>query len=118
MLERETGLGAAQWFTLVALSWGDGTSQGELSRMFELDPAQVTRTGQALERRGFIRRERDAEDRRVVRMYLTGEGRRLVREKRHEVNGLMDRRVRSVMGEEEIEQMRRMLSLLAEAMKE
>ena len=52
MLERETGLGAAQWFTLVALSWGDGTSQGELSRMFELDPAQVTRTGQALERRG------------------------------------------------------------------
>ena len=42
----------------------------------------------------------------------------MVLEKRHEVNGLMDRRVRSVMGEEEIEEMRRMLSLLAEAMKE
>ena len=118
VLEHETGLGAAQWFTLVALSWRDGLGQAEVSQAYEMDPAQVTRTGQALEKKGLVRRERDAEDKRVVRMYLTEKGRRLVSEKRAEVNGLMDRLVRKVMSQGEIEEMRRMLWLLAGAMKE
>jgi DNA-binding MarR family transcriptional regulator len=79
MVERETGLSAPKWFVLVVLRKLDGTSQGEISQLFEVDPSRVTRIGQSLEGDGLVRRERDPEDNRVVRMYLTEEGRRRLR---------------------------------------
>src|SRR5215210_9156679 len=75
MVERETGLSAPKWFVLVILSRHDGIGQGEISHLFEVDPSRVTRIGQGLESDGLVRRERDPEDNRVVRMYLTEEGR-------------------------------------------
>ena len=55
----------------------DGISQGELSERFEVGPSRVTRLAKKLERDGLLRRERDPEDNRVVRMYLTEKGRGL-----------------------------------------
>jgi DNA-binding MarR family transcriptional regulator len=49
-------------------------------------------------------------------MYLTDEGRDLLR-KLPEINEQLRRRVRSVLSEEEFEELQRMLGLLAEAMK-
>jgi MarR family transcriptional regulator, organic hydroperoxide resistance regulator len=117
MVERETGLSAPKWLLLVVLSRRDGASQGEMSHVFEVDPSRVTRIAQALEGDGLVRRERDPEDNRVVRMYLTSEGRRWLREL-PDLNRRIEERIRSVFGEEEIEELRRMLGLLAEAMKE
>jgi DNA-binding MarR family transcriptional regulator len=117
MVERETGLSAPKWFVLVVLSKRDGAGQGEVSQLFEVDPSRVTRIAQALEGDGLVRRERDTDDNRVVRMYLTDEGRRRLR-RLPALNRRMEERIRSVFSEEEYEELKRMLGLLAEAMKE
>ncbi len=75
--ERETGVSAGTWFSLTLLACRDGMSQGELSQRFEIDPSRVTRLATRLEREGLLRRERDPEDNRVVRLYLTEKGRML-----------------------------------------
>ena len=116
-IERETGVAGLKWFILTRLDGEDGLSQGEIVRYYEMDPSRVTRTAQAIEGEGLIRRERDPEDNRVVRMYLTEEGRRLL-EKRPALNKHLRERVHAVLDEEELRELRRMLGVLAEAMKE
>ncbi len=116
VFERETGVGAPRWLALAVLARRDGISQGEVSQAFELDPSRVTRVGQALEGDGLIRRERDPEDNRVVRMYLTDEG----REKLREMPRLKEefrRRIGGVLSDDEVGELRRMLRLLSGAMK-
>jgi DNA-binding MarR family transcriptional regulator len=117
LVERETGLSAPKWFVLVILSRYDGLGQGEISQLFEVEPSRVTRIGQGLESDGLVRRERDPEDNRVVRMYLTEEG-RLRLQGLPDLNRRVEGRIREVLSEEEHEELRRMLGLLAEGMKE
>jgi DNA-binding MarR family transcriptional regulator len=117
IVERETGVSARKWFVLSMLGKEDGISQGDMCQRFDLNPSRLTRLGQTLEREGMIRRERDPEDNRVVRMYLTEEG----REKLRYLPGLdeeLGRRVRGALSDEELEELRRMLTLLARAMKD
>ena len=117
-IERESGIEGMKWFLLTVLSRRDGMSQGEFCREYEmLDPSRVTRTAQALGADGLLRRERDAEDNRAVRMYLTGKGRRLL-EKLPEANERVRRRMRGALSDEELEELQRMLWKLAEAMKD
>ena len=116
-IERESGVNGLKWFVLTRLAGKDGLSQGEVSRFYEMDPSRVTRTAQALENEGLISRERDPEDNRVVRMYLTDEGRTLLR-KLPDLNERLQRRIHAVLSEEELTELRRMLVVLAEAMKD
>ena len=115
-IEQESGVGGMKWFLLTVLGRSDGLSQGEFTQEYEMDPSRVTRTAQSLEADGFIRRERDVEDNRVMRMYLTEEGSQVL-DRLPEINAQLRRRVHSVLSEEEFEELRRMLGLLAEAMK-
>jgi MarR family transcriptional regulator, organic hydroperoxide resistance regulator len=115
-IERESGIGGMKWFLLTVLDGRDGLSQGEFTQEYELDPSRVTRTAQSLEADGLIRRERDVDDNRVMRMYLTEEGSKVL-DRLPEINEQLRRRVHSVLSEEEFEELRRMLGLLAEAMK-
>lgn len=115
-IERESGVGGMKWFLLTVLGRRDGLSQGEFTQEYEMDPSRVTRTAQSLEADGFIRRERDVDDNRVMRMYLTEEGSEVL-DRLPEINEQLRRRVHSVLSEEEFEELRRMLGLLAEAMK-
>jgi DNA-binding MarR family transcriptional regulator len=115
-IERESGVGGMKWFLLTVLGRRDGLSQGEFTQEYEMDPSRVTRTAQSLEADGLIRRERDVEDNRVMRMYLTEEGIEVL-DRLPEINDQLRRRVHSVLSEEEFEELRRMLGLLAEAMK-
>ena len=115
-IERESGVGGMKWFLLTVLGRRDGLSQGEFTQEYEMDPSRVTRTAQSLEGDGLIRRERDAEDNRVMRMYLTEDG-LTVLDRLPEINDQLRSRVHSVLSEEEFEELRRMLGLLAEAMK-
>ncbi len=117
-VERESGVAGMKLFVLGALARQDGMSQGEFTQAYEMaDASRVTRTAQAMEADGYIRRERDPEDNRVVRMYLTDEGREVLT-RMPEVNEALRQRVLSVLGEEEFKELRRMLGLLAGAMKE
>ncbi|MCA1706752.1 MAG: MarR family transcriptional regulator [Actinobacteria bacterium] len=118
IIERESGLAGMQWFVLVMLGRRDGLSQGELIQEYEMDPSRVTRTAKSLEADGLIKRERPPEDNRVVRMYLTDEGRELLWSRLPRVNEELRRRVRSVLSDEELRELRRMLGSLSEAMKD
>jgi MarR family transcriptional regulator, organic hydroperoxide resistance regulator len=115
--EREMGVSAGTWFSLALLSKKDGISQGELSQKFEIDPSRVTRLAKRLEREGLILRNRDPEDHRIVRMFLTEKGRGLVEDLcEHRVR--FDRRVAAMLSLEELKELRRMLGVLAEGMKD
>jgi DNA-binding MarR family transcriptional regulator len=69
------GLTHAQWVPLYKLYLGRSTTAAELARDCQLDAGAMTRTLDRLEAKGLIRRTRSAEDRRVVRLELTAEGR-------------------------------------------
>src|ERR687893_926031 len=117
-VEGESGVPGMWWFVLGVLRRRDGLSQGEFLREHEVaDPSQVTRTAQALEADGLIRRERDAEDNRVVRMYLTEEGRGKVAEL-PQLRERFRERINGVLSDEEVDELRRMLRLLAQSMKD
>lgn len=117
-VERESGVPGMWWFVLGVLSRRDGISQGEFVQEHEIaDPSRVTRTAQALEAEGWIRRERDPRDNRVVRMYLTDEGWRVVGERLPRVNEEVERRARTVMSEKELTEFERLLGLFSEAMR-
>lgn len=49
----------------------DGRSQDEMAEAYTVDRAATTRSLQGLEKKGLVRREVDASDRRVRRVYLT-----------------------------------------------
>ena len=115
--EREIGVSAGTWFSLTLLAKKDGMSQGELSQSFEINPSRVTRLARRLEREGLLRRERDPEDNRVVRMYLTQKGRGLI----EDLSGRrerFDQRISTVLSPEELEELRRVLGVVAEAIED
>ena len=114
--EHEVGLGAATWFLLSMLIDEEGISQGEVSHRFEVDPSRITRLAQRLEREGLLRRERDQEDNRVVRLHATEEGRRLIESSQERREGFEDR-VRREFSPEEMAEFRRALGVVARLMK-
>jgi DNA-binding MarR family transcriptional regulator len=115
--EREVGLSAATWFLLTMVIDENGISQGEISHRFEVDPSRITRLAQRLEGEGLLRRERDPEDNRMVRLHATEEGRLLIgsRQERHE--GFEDR-ARREFSPEELAEFRRALGVVARLMKD
>ena len=116
--EREVGLGAGAWFLLsMLINDEDGISQGEVSYRFEVDPSRITRLAQRLEKEGLLRRKRDPEDNRVVRMHATEEGRRLV-ESRQERREWFEEGIRRELGQEELAEFRRVLGVVAQRMKD
>ena len=77
-VERElepSGLTNAQWVPLLKLSMGSASTVAELARGCQLDTGGMTRLLDRLETKGLVRRVRSSEDRRVVNLELTDEGR-------------------------------------------
>jgi DNA-binding MarR family transcriptional regulator len=67
----EYGLTTTQWGVLACL-WGEnGLSQRELSRRSGIDPATLTEMLKRMEARGLVHRERDPDNNRLQRVYLT-----------------------------------------------
>lgn len=73
------GLTSAQWVPLLKLYWGRATSVAELARECNLDTGAMTRLLDRLEAKGLVQRLRSAQDRRVVNLELTEEGRQAAR---------------------------------------
>jgi len=80
LLERRIapyGVTRGQWYFLRVLWTTDGLSQRELSaRVGMMEPTTVIAL-RSMEKAGLIRRERDGDDRRRVRVLLTGKAKRL-----------------------------------------
>ena len=69
-----------QWLPLYKLHIGAATTVAELARACELDTGAMTRLLDRLEAKGLCRRVRSLEDRRVVNIELTEEGRAAAKE--------------------------------------
>jgi DNA-binding MarR family transcriptional regulator len=72
-----SGVTFGQFVHLERLWNEDGLTQAELSRRVGVEMASSTSILAELEERGWIRRERGAEDRRKLFVYLTPQGRKL-----------------------------------------
>jgi len=68
-------LTSAQWVPLLKLHMGSGSTVAELARGCQQDAGSMTRLLDRLEAKGLVRRVRSGEDRRVVNIELTDEGR-------------------------------------------
>ncbi|GIP61072.1 MarR family transcriptional regulator [Paenibacillus sp. FSL W8-0186] len=73
----EFGITSEQWGVLQTLTEEEGITQAELSRRTEKDPTNVTRILDQLERKEFIRRGANKEDRRSYLIHVTESGRSL-----------------------------------------
>lgn len=71
------GITWAQWGTLLQVANGKADTAADLCRHAACDTGSMTRMLDRLEEKGLIRRERCAEDRRVVHLRLTDEGKAL-----------------------------------------
>lgn len=69
-----SGLTHAQWAPLFLIHRGEANTLAALARELQVDAGALTRTLDRLEAKGLCRRERSAEDRRVVHLMLTPEG--------------------------------------------
>lgn len=67
-----------QWIALYYLKTKGKISQRDLSNLMNVADSSAGRLLDRLERDGFIKRERDVEDRRVTYITLTKEGDRLI----------------------------------------
>jgi MarR family transcriptional regulator, organic hydroperoxide resistance regulator len=71
------GLYPGQDLILMQLWKEEGITQTRLAARVGIDVSTLTKSLQRLERYGLVRRTQDAEDTRVVRVYLTEKGRTL-----------------------------------------
>jgi DNA-binding MarR family transcriptional regulator len=86
------GVTISQCEALMAFSGGSRASMNELSRSLGLANSTVTRMVEHLVARGLVRRTEDEQDRRIVRVALTAEGRKLqgsLKEARREIQRLI-----------------------------
>jgi DNA-binding MarR family transcriptional regulator len=71
------GVSIGQWYFLRVLWEEDGLTQRELSqRVGMMEPTTVTALN-GMEKRGYVKRVRNAKDRRKINIYLTDKGRAL-----------------------------------------
>ena len=74
-----TDLTHAQWVPLLKIYIGEASTVAELARETQVDVGAMTRTLDRLETKGLVKRVRSSEDRRVVNVELTDEGRATAR---------------------------------------
>jgi DNA-binding MarR family transcriptional regulator len=74
---RDIGLTRAQWLVLTRVYRKPGVSQTELADMLEIDRASAGRIIDRMERGGWVERRADSGDRRINRLHLTAEARKV-----------------------------------------
>src|SRR5687768_6605676 len=85
---------------LAVISNLDAPTLGEVAAAERVTPPTVTKIVGRLEDVGFVAREQDPDDRRVVRVRLTDAGRRFVDRARSRASAYMARRLRTLSDDE------------------
>lgn len=65
-----------QFGILLVLSLGDGLYQTQIANILGKDRPNITRMIDVLETNGYIRREKDENNRRILKVFLTDKGRK------------------------------------------
>ena len=73
-LLEQLGVTSAQAYTLLAFPQTASLTMNDLSETMGLANSTMTRTVDQLVQKGFVEREPDSEDRRIVRVRLSGQG--------------------------------------------
>jgi MarR family 2-MHQ and catechol resistance regulon transcriptional repressor len=107
-------LTSSQFGVIEALLHLGPLCQGEVAAKLLRSGASTTSVVEGLEKRGLVVRQRTEEDRRFVRVALTGKGRRLI-EEIFPAHAQAVTRVFSVLTDEEQEQLRRLCRKLGTA---
>jgi DNA-binding MarR family transcriptional regulator len=81
----------AQLDMLMNLYRHPGMSQHDLARKLLVGRSNITMLLPQMEQRGFLTRENDAKDKRVMRLTLTADGEALLMEALHVYSGLIER---------------------------
>lgn len=93
-------LTAMQWRPLLMLAMGTGDTAADLARLSGADTGAVTRMLDRLESKGLVRRVRSLEDRRVIKLELTPEGRQVAARIPDMLDSVMDRLMRGFAPDE------------------
>ncbi|WP_425956711.1 MarR family winged helix-turn-helix transcriptional regulator [Xylanimonas sp. McL0601] len=108
------GAGRPVWFVLLALQSRRSATQRELAAAIGIREATLSHHLSALEARGIVVRHRDQADRRVQRIALTPDGDALFTELRRAATAF-DARLRSTLGEGDVDALRTLLLRLLDA---
>jgi len=85
---------AAQFVVIASLAMGEADSASQLCKGISYDAGAMTRMIDRLESKGLIRRRRDADDRRLVNIELTEQGREAFPKMRQGAIGVLNRFLR------------------------
>lgn len=88
-VSNEFGITGPQLWILKIISGNENPSLGELSKRMYLHPSSITGLVDRLEKKGYVLRDRGQEDRRVIKVQLTLEGKKLVRRAPNPIQGKM-----------------------------
>jgi DNA-binding MarR family transcriptional regulator len=95
--EREdTSLSLNQLSAMGTLARLGPITLGELATAERIQPPSMTRTVSALEQRGLVARESDSDDRRLVIVRLSDEGRRMLAADRRRRDAWLNQRLREL----------------------
>ena len=83
---KKCDLTASEQPFMSALYHEDGVSQDILSKYLVIDKASTARVIQSLIKKGFVKKEKDSEDKRINRIYLTEKGKSI----KGDVVGVLD----------------------------
>lgn len=111
------GLHKGQGFILFHLWHHDGIPQNVIAHALHVSPATVTSMLQRMERDGWITRQRDPEDQRIVRVHLTEKSKAL-REEAREAFRDLEKEVTSVLTRDERKTLQGLLEKLHEHLAE
>jgi DNA-binding MarR family transcriptional regulator len=89
-----------QWGALYQILVSDGLNIGTISQRRNIDASAVTNVIGRLEQYGLVERLHDRQDRRVVKVYLTDEGRELMRVLPDIVEAFYEKLIRDIPEEE------------------
>ncbi len=92
----------SQWWVLAYLSREDGMTQSRLAEELDLGKVAVGGLIDRLEKSGLLRREADASDRRVNRVFLEPKSKQLIARMR-KVSHRMNQQILSGLAEEDLE---------------
>lgn len=70
-------IGSSQAYILMSLFESDGINQESISRIIKVDKTSITRSIQKLIEEGYVVRQKDEDDNRSYRVFLTGKGRQI-----------------------------------------
>jgi DNA-binding MarR family transcriptional regulator len=74
---RSYGLTRAQWMVIARVNRRPGLSQSEVADLLEIEKAPAGRLIDRMQAKGWLERRADPKDRRINRLHLTTEGKRI-----------------------------------------